>query len=116
MQRMNAYIKNVVVTIYQPDCLLQFAIHFNLFKPRKPPDAMVNVRYEITRIQSMQFFQRNGFFLLVETFFEGKTVVSFKYLVVGVAGNLILLINKTLMQRKHQRSKLKFVGRGFYFL
>ena len=94
---MNADIEQVFIFVDQPDGLLFLAIVDDLFQPVKPPYTVINVGYEIARAKVVQVFQRQrllGGIPLAEMEF----MIAFKYLVVGVAGNFQVFVEKAFVQ------------------
>ena len=56
VQRMYAYIQQVIILIHNANRLLLIAIHFYFFKPCKAANTMINMRYIISRFKVLQLF------------------------------------------------------------
>ena len=85
MQRVNAHIQYIAVFINQANGFLWFAIDVYGFKARKLPHAVVDVGDVISFLELVNFFERQRLLGLLETFFEPKTVIALKKLVISVA-------------------------------
>ena len=93
---MNAHIHNIIISIDQLNGFLGFAFDLNFLQSAKFPDAVIHVGHIIAYGQGSQFFERNGL-LFRKAIFDGKLVVTFKNLVIGIAGKLVFGINKSLV-------------------
>jgi len=93
---MNTDIKNVIIFIYKADCFLFFPIVNDLFQPVEPPHPVVNMRHIISRFQIVNFLQRKSFLAGVPIA-EMKMVVTFEYLVVGIAEKFQVVVDEAFV-------------------
>ena len=97
MQRVNAYIHNIVVGIDQFDGFLRFAFHLNFLQTAKFSNSVIDVRYIIAYGKGVQFLQRNGLLFGIAVF-QVEFVVAFKNLMVSIARDLVFFVDETLKQ------------------
>ncbi len=102
---MDADVKNIIVFINQPDGLLLSAVVVDDLQAIKPAHTVVNVCDIISRFQVIQLLKRQCLFP-AETFAEAKLVITVKYLVVGIANQLQVVINEPGAQTFHHRLKM----------
>src|SRR5258708_5251346 len=112
MKGVNAHIHKVVITKNQSNCFLFLAVDILFFETSKFGNAIIDVGYKIARLHPLEFAQceRFGLRKLLSTSVPMKTLEN---LVICIANNFYLLVDKTLAQRKIKR--LKFEFRMYFF-
>mgnify|MGYP006998136800 CR=1 FL=1 len=98
MQSMNPYVKYVAVFVDQTNGLLRFSVYINGFQPRKHAHPVVDMGNVISFLQVVQLFKGQRLARLPEPFFQLKTVISFKNLMVGVTKQIQGGQNKPFVQ------------------
>ena len=107
MQGVDAYIKNVPVSVNELDGLLFLAFHFDLLQSSKLSDSVVNMGDIVAHFEFVQLFEGDGLLLGVAVF-QVELVVALKELVVCVERNTGIGIQKTGIEWTHQSAVRNF--------
>ncbi len=99
---MDAHVKQVVVFKHKPHNLLRFAVNFNFFQSRKPPDPVIDMGDIVSGLKiAEQPHGQCSVFLI--TFFQPVPVESFENLVIRIAKDFQIRIDKPFMDRCRYR-------------
>src|SRR5690606_15248159 len=100
VERVDADVQNIAVTIDQFDGLLLFALHIDFLQSAKLPDTMVDMGDIIPDFQFVEFLQGDGLFFGI-AIFQMELMVSLKNLMVRVAGQFQVVVDETLKKWKN---------------
>ena len=96
MKTMNADIESVVVFVDKANHLLGVSIVGYLLQSTKPAHTIINMCYIIARFQLKELLQRKSL-MGVAHVADGVFVITFKYLVVGKADYMLIIVNKSMI-------------------
>src|SRR5690606_39281269 len=83
---------------------LHFAIGLNFLKTTKHADSMINMRNKITRLQFPQHPERKRLVFVI-SLFDLVFMIPLKDLVIGIANQLQIFINKSFVNGFRNRVK-----------
>src|ERR1035437_9275870 len=112
---MYAYIQQVIILINNSYCFLFLSIYLHLLKPVEPANAMIHMGDVIPLFEVIQLFHCY-LFLTSKLFFEPETVITVKYLVIGIYCYLKILVYKSFMKRQLNRSEINVSFKDMVFL
>src|SRR5690606_31693383 len=98
MQRVDVYIQNVAVFVNDAHRFLHAAIHLHLLKSAVDSNTMIDMRDEISRLQFAKRAKSKRLVLVVRLLYS-VFMIALKHLMIGVANNLQVFIDKPFVNR-----------------